>query len=208
MQQQQAVGRFCEALKLEWYFSRGQCAFERSASGATYERAQLYSVSREYRAAEAPVYGKQGQVIGTESGITARPTAELQQPVGYTPDLKVLRDFAIISARMKRLDRKHARVLELLYGDHGQRWIVDGEPWGRLGSLFHMTAKGRQMLTAARKVEGALSRPDTERMLVFAAVHGTRPTAESKQAFACCQAQALVLEAAALDAWRALGGSS
>ena len=189
-----------DKLELEWFFSRGQTAFEHSTFGAMLEQQALFSIAQQYRPEQRPVYDRDGSVIGHEPGITARPTAETRAPSGYTPDLKTLRSYARTSMRLKRLSRRDAAVLEAMYGDLGQRW-AGNEKYGRQGALFHLTAKGRTMLAAARSVPGALSISDVARMEVLCAVQAVKPSSERAQALATCQAQAQVLLLGAQDSW-------
>lgn len=190
-----------DGLELEWFFSRGQIAFERSTFGAMLEHQALFSVA--HPSDDQPVHDACGRVIGHASVITARPTAETREPSGYTPDIKTLRNYARTSMRLKRVaaeSRVAAQVLECMYGDLGQRW--DGhEKYGRQGCLFHLTAKGKAMLQAARSVQGALLIADVARMEVLCAVQQIKPNAERGQALATCVAQAQSLLHSAQQCW-------
>jgi hypothetical protein len=189
--------------ELEWFFSKGQIAFERSTFGGMLERAELYSVARLYRPETEPIHDNAGRVIGHEQIVTARPTAELRQASGYEPDLHTLQRYAHISALLRLVERQSRRavqVLELLYGDLGQRW-APSEPFGRLGALFHITPKGRQLLDDARNAKGAIDLADVMRMEAICTVQRVQPKPERAQALAYCHAQAKALEQRARTAW-------
>jgi hypothetical protein len=187
--------------ELTWFFSAGQVAFERSTFGGSLERASMFSVT--HSMPTVPVYDDEGNVIARECGITAWPTAESRAVSGYVPESETLTRFAHVSRLLKRVEqrsRQSAQVLELLYGDLGQRWATN-EPWGRLGSLFHVTSKGRQLLDEARAAKGAIDLPDTSRMEVIAAVQKAQPNVARGQALAYCQTQARALEKLATTTW-------
>jgi hypothetical protein len=196
---------------LEWFFSRGQTAFERSTSGGMFERAEMYSIAREYAVERAPVFGKHGQVIGWRDVLDARPTAELRSIGGYVPNEAQMETYATVSAKLKRLERLSpisVLVLELWYGDMGQRWATqDGldQPYGRQGALFHVTVKGRALIAKARK-DSRLELSDEEQIEVIVKVQRAQPRRERGQALAYCAAQAKLLERQARGAWRAVAG--
>lgn len=195
-----------DAQELEWFFSRGQTAFERSNFGGMLERAELYSVAAQNQASLQDICDDDGNVIARVRHVTARPTAELREMAGYVPDNETLQRYAHISAMLKQVEHASpllAKVLELLFGDHGQRW-APSEPFGRLGALFHVTAKGRQMLCEARKAPHAIDISDTRRMEVLATVHSVQPNAERAQSFAYCLQQAKTLEERALALWNSI----
>jgi hypothetical protein len=201
--------------QLEWFFSRGQTAFERSTSGGMFERGYLYSQARAYRPERAPVLGKYGQLIGWQAVLDARPTAETRNIGGYLPDAAAMNTYAEVSAKLKRLERLSAvsaLVVELIYGDIGQRWATqDGldQPFGRTGALFHITHKGRQLIVAARKHAAAVSSTslnDEEQIEVIVKVQRAQPRPERGQALAYCAAQAKQLEQQARVAWHAVAG--
>jgi hypothetical protein len=189
-----------DAFELEWFFSRGQIAFERSNFGSMLARQDMYSIARCYRPEMRPVYDKQGHVIGHERGITARPTAELRAPAGYTPDSDTLTRYAHVSALLKRMPHAQHKALEALYGDLGQRW-AGNERFGRYGALFHLTVKGRKLIEAARTAKGALELTDEQRIEVLCAVQRVQPTADRAQALAVCLAQSQALAAQANAGW-------
>jgi len=192
---------------LEWFFSLGQTAFERSTSGSMFERAELYSKSREYGIRRAPVLGSHGQVIGYENEIDARPTAETRPPAGYVPDINTLGRYAEASWALKRIERmapRHALVLELWYGDRGQYWAGLEQPYGRAAALFHITHKGQTLLAAARREAAMLSLSDCERLENLIDAQKKRPKRERGQALAYCAQQAKLLELGARAAWHAV----
>lgn len=132
---------------LIWFYSRGSCSFERSTLGPMLERSELFSVQQ--YPGQRRVLDAAGRCIGFESAITARPTAELRAPGGYVPDDDVLTRYAHVSAVLKRVERESPRaasVFECLYGDLGERWALLSTDYGRIGALFHLTDKGRELL--------------------------------------------------------------
>jgi hypothetical protein len=187
---------------LLWFFSRGTTSFERSTIGGMLERAELYSVARLYAAEQRPVYDPEGRRVGFLTGITARPTAETRAPSGYTPKDHVLHKYAKVSAALARVERASplsARVLEALLGDLGEHWATL-EPHGRIGSLFHLTAKGQQLLAAdARRATGLST---VQRMENIVHQHTAQPNAARRAALARCQAQARELEHTARVVWQ------
>lgn len=192
-----------EELELEWFFSAGQVAFERSTCGGMLERAEMFSVARHAPAPLRAVYARDGEVIAHEREITARPTAELRAPAGYMPDGNTLQRYAVVSTRLKRLaarSRKHALVLECLYGDFGQRW-VGNDHHGRVGAIYHLTVKGRALIDQANAIPGAIELPDIARMEVICAVQRVQPKPERGQALAYCRTQAQAMAQAARAAW-------
>lgn len=152
---------------LLWFFSRGMISFERSTMGTMLERSELFSVR--YYPEQRRVYDAAGRCIGFESGITARPTAEVRAAGGYVPDDEVLTRFAHVSAVLKRVERHSAvaaRVLAAFYGDLGERWAFLSTDYGRLGALFHLTEKGAELLQAdadARRRALASVKPKAKR---------------------------------------------
>lgn len=189
--------------ELEWFFSKGQIAFERSTFGGLLERAELFSAAGRVPPAAELVYDDDGHVIGQCSGITARPTAELREQSGYVPDNETLVRYAHVSMLMtlvERESRQASQVLELLYGDLGQRWAPT-VPYGRIGALFHITAKGRKLLDAC---DNPLELSSVKRMWNLVVVHDVQHNAERSQAFAYCQTQAQTLEQKARTVWLAV----
>lgn len=187
---------------LEWYFSAGTVAFERSTFGATLERADMFSVARLYHCEQRPVYDAAGHCIGHERAISARPTAEVRQHGGYTPNSETLQRYAYVSTLLKRVaaqERVSALVLEHIYGDLGQRWAVN-ELYGRLGALFHLTARGKSLLDDVRK-QSQLDVDDVHRMEVLCTVQRVQPNPERGQALAYCAAQAEVMAQRARGTW-------
>ena len=73
--------------ELQWYFSRGQIAFQRSPFGGTLERASLYNPWSVWEAMKKN--GQDPEEIYPDGPITARPTAEVsvQLPDGTSQSL-------------------------------------------------------------------------------------------------------------------------
>lgn len=184
-----------------WYFSRGQTAFERSAFGAMLEHAEMFSTGHTGWARQ-PVYGRDGvRVIGWERALSARPTAELREPSGYMPDIDTLRKFAHVSIQLMRVERAcrmSAHVIELIHGDAGAHWATSDA--GRLGALYHLTAKGRVMAADSRK-RSPTDLTDSQRMAVLVQLDSTQSKPERKAALAVCAKQASALEYTARAHW-------
>lgn len=186
--------------ELEWFFSRGQIAFERSTFGGMLERAELFSAACHNPTPAELIHDRAGRVIGQRSAITARPTAELREQSGYVPDIQTLVRYAHVSMLMKLVERESrqaSQVLELLYGDLGQRWAPT-DPHGRIGALFHITVKGRKLLDTT---DNPLELSSVKRMWNLVVVGSVQRNAELAQAIAYCQAQAQVLEQRARNVW-------
>lgn len=194
-----------EMQELEWYFCRGQTAFEHSNFGTALERQRLYSVAKYHQPAIQEICDDDGKVIARERRVTARPTAEVHEPAGYTPQLDTLQRYAHISAVLKQVERRSRRAalaIELLYGDYGARWAAY-EPYGRLTSLFHLTAKGQQLIAEARAAS-TVDIPDRARMEVICFVQRAQPKRERGLALTFCQHQALAIEQEAMQIWRSV----
>lgn len=202
---------------LLWFFSRGQISFERSTMGSMLERSELFSV--QHYPEQRRVYDAAGRCIGFESGITARPTAELRAPGGYVPDDDVLTRYAHVSAVLKRVERASplaARVFESFYGDLGERWALLSDDYGRLGALFHLTDKGRELLRAEveqrRRALEASKTARKRRKAASAQLHVTQvermenlvhqcTAAGRREVLARCCVQARELEREARTVW-------
>jgi hypothetical protein len=190
--------------QLTWYFGLGQTVFERSTFGGMLERAEMFGGVKHAPVAREPVYdSRTGEcIIGHESALSARPTAELRPEAGYVPDDGQLHLYAVVSSRVMRVERLHAQsavVLEVLFGDAGQRWT--GNAHGRLGALFYLTAKGRAMCSEAAKAAGALDMTSAQRIESMCAVQAVQPKPERAQQLAFCLAQAEMMELHARATW-------
>jgi hypothetical protein len=141
-----------EEASLEWYFGPGAAQFERSTMGAMLERAYAMSVdhkpdndtirARFERLPHEPPAGE----------ITARPTAELRQSAGYTPNEQAMARFAHVSRRLRLVRAESAgaeRVLAAYYGDVGCRWGRTAR--GRIFAVLPLTQAGQNMLRKATK---------------------------------------------------------
>lgn len=188
---------------VSWFLSRGQISFERSTLGAMLERSELFSVAGGYPQQRA-IRDSDGRIIAYATGVTARPTAEVRAPSGYVVDDSTLQLYAHVSAVLKRVERASptaARVIETFFGDYGERWAPN-ELYGRLGSLFHLTAKGAAMVRDARKGPAAhFELSNAQRLEAIVAVHAAKPTPERAEALARCQKQAAELERDARTTW-------
>lgn len=189
---------------LLWYHGIGQAAFERSTFGGMLERAELFgTLGVQVWPSSQPVYDTSGFiVIDWERAISARPTAEMRPAAGYTPDDTVLQRYAHMSLmmmRVERVDRLSAAVICELFGDAGARWAATDD--GRLGALYHLTARGRAMITAADAVKGALDLTAMARMESLCITSRTQPTPEKLAALQRCAVQAQQLELQARAVW-------
>lgn len=192
---------------LLWYHGIGQAAFERSTFGGMLERAELFgSMGVAIWPSSQPVYDTSGYIIiDWERAVSARPTAETRAPAGYTPDDAALQRYAHVSLMMmkvERVDTLAAAVICALFGDLGQRWAESED--GRLGALYHLTARGHAMVDTARSAKGAVDLTDVARMESLAIVSRAQPTPEKLAALAKCATQAQQLEMRARGAWHSV----
>jgi len=186
---------------LAWYHGQGQTNFERSTMGGMLERQESLAVERRWPT--VPVLSGEN-VIGYECGITAWPTAETREISGYTPDLAALTRYADVSKLMLLVERRSrlaATVIALYFGELGNRWAQGETGHGRAGSLYHLTAKGQALVTAASKAPGSIQLTAPERIESLAIVNKAKPTEERSQALAVCVRQAERLEVEARAVW-------
>ena len=185
---------------LLWYHGLGQTAFERSTFGGMLDRAAQFGLKFSWP--QSPVFDSDGGIIGYESAITARPTAELREVSGYVPDDAALTRYAHVSATMMRVERKDglaAAVIAFLFGDAGQRWAASDH--GRNGSIYHLTAKGNALIDAAIAAPGAIQLTAEQRIESICIANKVQPKAERSAALAVCARQAEQLERRARDVW-------
>lgn len=189
---------------LTWFFGRGQTVFERSVFGGMLERAELFGSVHHPPIAMEPVYdSRTGEtVIGRESALSARPTAEIRPEAGYVPDDGDLTLYGVVSSRVAKVERRDAvaaLVLSLLFGDAAERW--SGTSQGRLGSLYALTAKGRSWTADESRKPGAMVLTDDRRLETLCAVQATQPKPERAEILTVCKAQAELLELRARAVW-------
>jgi len=154
--------------QLAWFFSQGQCAFERSTVGPMLEHADLFGHAGQLRYSERSLRYEleaeriprarsawadvvDGVVVYPEHDLTARPTAETRSASGYVPDSRAMELHALVSKRLRTVERKSptaVAVLECYYGDLGEQWARGGKP-GRIGSVYHITVAGQRLLEAS-----------------------------------------------------------
>jgi hypothetical protein len=188
---------------LHWFYSYGQACFERSVFGAALERADNFAV--EYFWPREAVYDSRTglHVIGWERCLSARPTCEVREPAGYTPELEIIERCADVTRILKRVDRAcrlSTQVLELIFGDCGAYWATS--PVGRIGAIYHLTAKGRAMVTADA-AKSPIDLVPTKRMHNLVGQHKLKATPERSAAFAVVARQAQALERTARKHWLA-----
>lgn len=189
-----------EETDLLWFFGMGQASFERSTFGGMLDRAAAFS-NRDAWPRE-PVLNDAGHVIGWESAITARPTAETREISGYVPDHEALERYARVSKQMMRVERADAMaatVIAIMFGDSGQRWATTDH--GRNGSLYHLTVKGCALIDAAANAPGAIQLTAQQRIESICLVNKAQPKQERTVALAVCARQAEDLERRARSVW-------
>ena len=194
-----------DEVDLLWFHGQGQTAFERSTFGGMLDRAASMAV--EYQWPKEPVLNAAGAVIGWESAITAWPTAELRPHGGYEPDIATAQRSARVSKVMMRVERSDAlaaTVIACLFGDSGQRWADKDIGHGRNGALYHLTAKGKAIITAAANRPGALELTAQQRIENECIGNKTKPKPELTAALAVCARQAEDLERRARGVWHSV----
>jgi hypothetical protein len=185
---------------LLWYHGIGQTAFERSTFGGMLDRAAQFDMKHAWP--QVAVLNAAGTVIGYESGITARPTAEQREVSGYVPDDAALTRYAHVSSIMMRVERQEALaavVIACLFGDSGQRWA--GTDHGRNGSLYHLTTKGRALIDAADKAPGAIQLTTEARIESICIANKVQPKPDRSAVLAVCARQATELERRSRVVW-------
>ena len=191
-----------DELDLIWYHGPGQASFERSTMGPMLERAEQFGSSIQWPIQR--VVNDAGATIGWESAVTARPTAETRPVSGNIPDDVVLTRYAHVSSLMllvERRDRLAANVIALLFGELGNRWALGQAGFGRIGALFHLTAKGQALVTAGSKLPGAIQLTPQARVESLAITNKVKATEERSAALAVCARQAERLELEARAVW-------
>ena len=187
--------------ELQWFFGRGQVAFERSTMGGMLDRANTFNLT-----AIREIYRERGERSpDPHSPITARPTAEVRAPSGHVPDDNVLTRYAQVSRRLMAMEKEWRAgvvVLEAFYGDVGARWADTQER--RLFSLYSLTRSGKRLLKAdAEKYPTRVAMADHERLGVLS--HLERMPGQSKLArrllLRKCETQSLALLAEAGRLW-------
>lgn len=190
--------------ELQWFFGRGQTAFERSTMGGILDRSQVYDLN-----AIREMYSKNGERSPYPHGpITARPTAELQSPPSHEPDDKALTRYARVSRRLIAMEKEWRLgvvVLETFFGDVGARWADSDQK--RLFALYPLTLSGKRLLKAdAKRHPDRLAMPDHERIGVLALLE--RKPGQSKQArrvlLMQCEKQATALLSEAGRVWNSV----
>lgn len=178
-----------DAADLQWYFSHGQTAFERSTTGAMLENAWLYSIPVKWW--EPP------------PEITAYPTAEVRVASGYVPDDAALTKYARVTRTLSGVAARggrHVLVLHAYWGDAGDRFSTTH--YGRLLGLYHLTRAGQRLLKAAEdKGAGLRDLPAHERMANEVAVQQSRPTLKRRECLTLADKEAEVLYESACRAW-------
>jgi hypothetical protein len=191
-----------DEINLAWYHGPGQSAFERSTMGAMLERAENFGQRHHWP--QQPVLNALGATIGWESAITARPTAETRPLSGNVPDDAVLSRYAEVSSMMlkvERLDRLSAAVIALFFGELGNRWATGETGHGRVGALYHLTAKGQALVVAASKDPRSVQLTPQQRIESLAITNKVKATEERSTALAVCTRQAERLEVEARAVW-------
>lgn len=194
-----------DELDLLWYHGPGQASFERSTMGAMLERAEQFSAPLQWP--QERVLNASGATIGWESAVTARPTAETKPTSGNIPDDAVLTRYAHVSSLMLLVERRNrlaANVIALLFGELGNRWALGQTGFGRVGALFHLTDKGRALVTASSKDPHVIQMTPQSRVEVLAIANKVKATEERSAALAVCARQAERMEVEARVVWHAV----
>jgi hypothetical protein len=192
---------------LLWYHGCGQTSFERSTMGSMLDRANQFGMKHHWP--REAVLNAAGATIGWESAITARPTAETRAVSGYIPDDQALTRYAHVSSlmlRVERVDRLAAAVIALFFGELGNRWALGETGHGRTGALYHLTAKGQALVTAASKDPRSVQLTAQARIESLAIANKVKATEERSAALAVCSRQAERLEVEARAVWHEVRG--
>jgi hypothetical protein len=178
-----------DAADLQWYFGRGQTAFEHSTMGPMLQYAELYAVHIEWW---KPL-----------PEVTAYPTAEVRAAAGYVPDDITLTKYAEVSRTLQGVAKSSTisvYVLQGYWGDAGDRFSLSS--YGRLLGLYHLTAAGRRLLkSVADKHPGQLPMPAHERMAVEVELQRVKPTAKRCEALMLADRESEVLYTTACREW-------
>lgn len=147
-----------ESRDVDWYYSFGACAFQRSVFGDQLDRAKNYKAEP------------------TGKIPNCQPTAEVRPHGGYEPSHDDLERYGRVSRRLSRCSQGTQLILECWHGDRGCRFAR--EHHGRAGAIVHLTPSGKIILAKLRKKANAaqLEISDTERLLnelAIAAKQGT-----------------------------------
>ncbi len=191
-----------EARDLEWYFSVGISAFERSPTGGMLDRASLLAVPR------PPPRRVNGLFTSDAEPITAQPIRETRPPAGVEPDERTLARFGDLSRRMRRLrerDPLSVRALELAFGDRGASW--SSHELGRVVALFVLVPSGQALIRKSRvNARDDIGLGDADRLRVEVELDSIQPTRNPARhaliASAVLEAHEVLQEA--LRAWRAV----
>lgn len=151
--------------KLKSFFGRWQGMFEKSIQGGIESHLEMTSLH------QARKYAREhGYSIDPDGDITANITAETRSPGGNDPELGPLADYSFVSRRVNLVRKGDPYLYEALEGHFGAlgfHWELQAQHetfeakvenklvtrYGRLLSLFHMTAAGQRM------IEDETSRP-------------------------------------------------
>lgn len=187
--------------ELQWFFGRGQVAFERSTMGGMLERAHTFNLQtiRERNKANG------GESVDPHGPITARPTAEVRAAPGHVPDDVALDTYARVSRRLLAVEREWwlaAVVLERFFGDTGARWADSDEK--RIFALYPLTRAGGKLLRVDAKAHpDRVEMRDDERIGVLSALEKmpTQSKRTRRLLLMSCEKQAVALLAEAGRLW-------
>ena len=153
--------RASDAALLDWIFSTGISAFERSTMGFALERAELFAMPR---AANAPE-------------VTARPIHSRQHEPSQEPDEAAMRKAGGVWRRLLKVPAAHRDVLERWHGVEGAKWARHER--GRVVALFPVVPSGAELVLRARRhAVNRLELSDADRLRVEVELDAVRKSGD------------------------------
>jgi hypothetical protein len=205
--------------KLSWFFGQGQCAFERSTMGPMLARAEQYGCRHAgYDAYDVTVWERirrdpapwgrvhDGAIEYSGRQLTARPTAELRQGSGYTPELKDMERHAEVNGVLRVVARRCPMAwyaLQAYYGDLAADWQRTLPKPGKIGALYHLTEAGRRLLqdSAAEALKRGQPIASSPARRLQNECATPKKSERTRVRLMQCERQALLLRAEAFAAW-------
>lgn len=131
---QSRFSRWSDERRLDFHAGLGSIAFERSTSGAQYERMKMFHVERPE---------------GWRDIVTAWPRKMREQPQAVEPDQEMMVEYGTIGRRLMRMPPLLRAALQLWHGDSGAYWATQRR--GRVVALFWLVPHGRKLLDMERR---------------------------------------------------------